>query len=115
MEGETYYATLLSATDSTGPWSYRSEVYDGQEVMWTAFHNYQDIDGFISSATMRTAESQTFMGLLSAQTFKLLLYFPNYDRMIVSENIYGVPLTAFALTPGLGYSNTSVAAQRLCR
>jgi len=91
LEGETYYATLLSATDSTGPWSYRSEVYDGQEGdVWTTFHNYQDIDGFYFLGHYEDCtESQTFTwGYYPPQTFKLLLYFPEYDRMIVSENIY---------------------------
>lgn len=88
------YVTLLSKTDSTGPYS----VYDGDpnharypeedqdDAVWEKFVAYRDKDGFYFLQYFKQAEAGTPFrwGYYPPRTFKILLYFPDSGRFAVS-------------------------------
>lgn len=85
LEGEEYYATLLSETDSTGPWSYGVPCYDWQEPeIWEKFSGYEDPDGFYFLGFYEecTETAELNWGYYPPQNFKVLLYFPEYDCLV---------------------------------
>ena len=100
LEGETYYVTLLSEKDSTGPWSKHetleeaSQSYGGpktiQEEAWTAFNQYEDEDGFYFLGCLENGSyaHQFQWTYYPPETFKVLLYFPESGAFAVTEDIY---------------------------
>ena len=89
LEDETYFVTLLSQAESTGPWSKRDD-YDGPDDMWLKFNNYQDEDGFYFLGEYKDcSDSDEFKWVYyPPSTFKILIYFPEYERFVVSADIY---------------------------
>jgi uncharacterized membrane protein (Fun14 family) len=95
LEGETYYATLLSETSSTGPYSavgrfqgdYRYDGDDDDYEIWQKFVDYEDEDGyyFLQYFNECTETSQFRWGYHPPQKFKILVYFPGQDSFAVSE------------------------------
>lgn len=92
LEQENYYATLLSDKDSTGPWSksVRYETYYGDEAIWEKFDIYSDVDGFyFLGCFLDCSDTDNFKWTYyPPSTFKILIYFPEYDRFIVSAGTY---------------------------
>lgn len=98
LEGTTYYATLLSSVASTGPYSAidRQEAHalygksDGDSEIFLKFAEYRDSDGYyflqyFEECTRTRRFSWTYH---PPQSFKLLLYFPETDRFVVSGERY---------------------------
>jgi len=95
LEGEAYYATLLSETSSTGPYSavgrfqgdLRYEKDDDDYEVWQKFVDYEDEDGyyFLQYFEDCTRTSQFRWGYYPPQKFKILVYFPDLDNFVVSE------------------------------
>lgn len=96
LEGERYYATLLSANESTGPFSAprggENALYqqgDEDYDIFQKFAEYQDTDGFyflqyFQNCTDTARFSWTYY---PPQEFKVLLYFPGQDRFVASERL----------------------------
>lgn len=98
LEGENYYVTLLSKTDSTGPYSaitrgsdyvlYESgdEDYD----IFLKFAGYADEDGYYFLQYFKNCGgSQRFAWTYYPPgNFKILVYFPDYDAFAVSAEAY---------------------------
>lgn len=92
LEGQTYYATLLSNRDSTGPWYVGDYYYDymGPEAVWQAFTDYTDPDGyyflnFFGDCT----QTQEFRWTYYPPTeFKVLLYFPETGEFLSSPGTF---------------------------
>lgn len=92
LEGESYYATLLSETPSTGPWSADGEYYAwmGDQAAFDAFLGYQDPDGFYFLSWMQDCSEDATLRwtYYPPQRFKLLLYFPETGQFLSSREIY---------------------------
>ncbi len=98
LEGETYYATLLSKTDSTGPYSAIAEksdhaMYksgDADYDIFVKFANYKDEDGyyFLQYFTNCGANHRFSWTYYPPGNFKILVYFPAYDTFAVSGAAY---------------------------
>lgn len=92
LEDEIYYVTLLSQTDSTGPWSWSEDYaeYYGEKAAWDAFQHYKDPDGyFFLGCFSDCSESDLFQwNYYPPATFKILIYFPAYERLVVSSETY---------------------------
>lgn len=88
LEGQTYYATLLSDRDSTGPWYVGDHYYDymGPESVWQAFSDYSDPDGYyFLNFFADCTESQEFRWTYYPPSeFKVLLYFPETGEFVSS-------------------------------
>lgn len=95
-EGRTFYVTLLSKTDSTGPYSVLGkfgdhESYEGDSeeayAAYRAFVGYEDPDGFyfLQYQTPCVGNDTFTWGYHPPQTFKILLYFPDNKTFAVSE------------------------------
>ena len=91
---EVCYLTLLSQTESTGPWSkydsfaaYRDSYGnpEADEAIWTAFNDYQDADGFyFLGCYSEVTGGQVFhWGYYPPDTFKVLAYFPESGTFAV--------------------------------
>ncbi len=99
LEDETYYATLLSRTESTGPFSVLEDgnTKDSNYVKnsedyhaYLKFLGYEDADGFFF---LQFLQNCTYTHKLSwtyypPQEFKILLYFPKTDAFVISEESY---------------------------
>jgi len=92
LDGETYYATLLSSTVSTGPYSTGRDYqeYMGNHEAFLKFSGYGDADGyyflrFYKDCSETNRFSWTYY---PPQKFKILLYFPETDTFIASNEIY---------------------------
>jgi len=98
LEHEKYYVTLLSKFPSTGPHSVLNEnknnqrYHEGDEKyeIWKKFLSYKDKDGFyfLQYFTDCTDTSKFVWGYFPPSKFKILLYFPEHDRYIESEEVY---------------------------
>lgn len=92
LKQESYYVTLLSEKASTGPYSKSNEYRPsyGSEEIWRKFSQYPDADGFYFLGFFSDcSDTDTFKWTYyPPATFKILLYFPEYDRFIVSPDIY---------------------------
>jgi hypothetical protein len=92
LEQEHYYVTLLSDKESTGPWS-KSDTfkpwYENKEI-WKKLNAYEDTDGFYFLGCFSDcSETDTFKWTYyPPYTFKILIYFPEYDRFVVSADAY---------------------------
>ena len=94
IEGETYYGTLLSLRDSTGPasaWNGNPDYAnyhpgeDGYDI-WLKFVEYQDTDGyfFLQWLWDCSENNQLNWTYYPPTAFKILLYFPETDTFYVS-------------------------------
>ena len=92
MGEELCYGTLLSKNKSTGP----SSAWDGNEEhiynydldieIWRKFVEYKDSDGyyFLQEGWKVSETKQIAWTYYPPQSFKILLYFPEYDTFAVS-------------------------------
>lgn len=93
MGDQLCYGTLLSESDSTGPFS----VWDGEEDhivnydlpedIWKAFTNYKDNDGyyFLQQGWLCSENKQLEWTYYPPSRFKILLYYPESNAFIISE------------------------------
>ena len=92
LEGETYYATLLSQREQYGPWSAQGDYQDwhGDRAAWEAFRAYEDPQGFyfLEHFTDCTETGQFSWTYYPPEVFKVLVYFPQYDSYAVTEDSY---------------------------
>jgi hypothetical protein len=98
FENEKYYVTLLSEVTSTGPHSVLGEHPDNQRYhkgdeayeIWEKFVSYKDKDGyhFLQYFSDSTETSQFIWGYYPPPKFKILLYFPKYNKFAISEEVY---------------------------
>jgi len=99
LSGEIYYAALLSSEESTGPYSALNdsnqkyaryqEGVEGYDI-FLKFAEYKDTDGFyflqfFQDCSQTQKLSWTYH---PPQEFKILLYFPETNRFIVSDESY---------------------------
>ena len=116
IQGETYYGTLLSLRDSTGPasaWNgkddYPSWYPEEERHIWEKFIHYQDADGYyFLQAWWNCSESNQLNWTYYPPTsFKVLLYFPETDTFYVSpvyeryafDSYFTVDLSAYDTAP----------------
>lgn len=92
VDDKKYYVTLLSQEKSTGPFGYYDEEtrepYQGENLeIWRKFQDYQDIDNFyfLSFFSGLSGEGKYRWGYHPPRTFKMLIYFPEQDKFIVSK------------------------------
>ena len=117
IEGETYYGTLLSLRDSTGPasaWNgdpdyahYHPED-EGYDI-WRKFVEYQDMDGyyFLQWFWDCSEGNRLNWNYYPPTSFKILLYFPETDTFYVSpvyeryafDSYFTVDLSAYDTDP----------------
>ena len=117
IQGETYYGTLLSLRDSTGPasaWNGNPDYAryhpgdEGYEI-WQKFVEYQDIDGyyFLQEWWDCSESNQLNWTYYPPTPFKILLYFPETDTFYVSpvyeryafDSYFAVDLSAYDSDP----------------
>ena len=96
LDGERWYATLLSETDSTGPY-YVFERFDKASPeeraekeanpAWRAFQQYEDADGyyFLQFTAEGAGDGVFRWTYYPPSRFKVLLYLPDTDAYVVSE------------------------------
>ena len=117
-----YYGTLLSLHDSTGP----ASAYDGNNMsyygedveIWQRFVDYVDADGFwyLQEDWSCQGNDSFKWGYYPPSTFKVLLYFPEYDSFISTgiyeryafDTYYEVDLTGIDISKGASIENTHV-------
>lgn len=117
IEDVTYYGTLLSKRDSTGPasaWDGNPEYarsYPGDEDydIWLKFVEYQDADGyyFLQEWWDCSETNQLNWTYYPPTPFKILLYFPETDTFYVSpvyeryafDSYFTVDLSAYDTDP----------------
>ncbi len=99
LEGQSYYATLLSSEKSTGPFSalndsshkrIRYQSGDKDYDIFLKFAKYQESDDFYFLQYFKncTQTNQFSWTYYPPQTFKILLYFPDTDSFMISANQY---------------------------
>lgn len=98
LENETYYATLLSKSKSTGPNSAvtpeEAANYQGnspeEQTAYQKFAAYQDPDGyyFLDFIQDCSGSNQLRWGYFPPSEFKILLYFPAQDSLAVSRSAH---------------------------
>lgn len=94
IEEEPYYVTLLSKDNNVGPWSTNTKYHEGyrnaSKEVWEKFKQYQDVDGFSFIGFYdRCTKNQPFRwGYYPPAEFKILVYLPKQDKMIISKNTY---------------------------
>ena len=92
LEGKTYYATLLSERESTGPATAypkaNARYYEGKDgyEIWKKFVEYEDCDGyfFLQEFWDLSEKNEFRWGYYPPNPFKILLYFPEYDAFVTS-------------------------------
>lgn len=88
------YLTLLSQTETTGPWSKQESFAaskdsygdpEADEAVWTAFNDYEDADGFYFLGCYgEVTGGQVFCwSYYPPDTFKALAYFPDSGTFAV--------------------------------
>ena len=94
LEGEVYYATLLSNVESTGPWSvgggHSGEKTGVDGEAWESFRDYPEKDGFYFLGFQEECTQTHTMtwGYYPPQEFRILLYFPQYGTFADSGEVY---------------------------
>ena len=98
LEGKTYYVTLLSSVESTGPFSALNDNNnyahynkgDEDYEIFLKFAGYQDNEGFYFLQFFKdcTQTHQFSWTYYPPKVFKILLYFPETDSFVVSDTIY---------------------------
>jgi len=92
----TYYVTLLSKTNTTGPYSASTDENDRyyyycdneqEEAVADKFLDYQDIDGYYYLQFMQKCEgNDTFVwGYYPPNDFKVLIYIPQNNKFFISS------------------------------
>lgn len=96
LDGERWYATLLSETDDTGPY-YVFEKFDKaspeeraekeSNPAWLAFQRYEDADGyyFLQFTAEGAGDGVFRWTYYPPSRFKVLLFFPDNNAYVVSE------------------------------
>ena len=85
---EEYFVTLLSKRKSSGPHYYYE---DGEPLkgdypeIWQKFQDFEDNYYFLQNYKKLTKEETYTWGYMPPRDFKVLVYFPSLDKMIVSE------------------------------
>lgn len=88
------YLTLLSQTETTGPWSKQESFAaskdsygnpEADEAIWTAFNDYEDADGFyfLGCYGEVTGGQMFCWSYYPPDTFKVLAYFPDSGTFAV--------------------------------
>lgn len=88
------YLTLLSQTETTGPWSKHKSFAaskdsygnpEADEAIWTAFNDYEDADGFyfLGCYGEVTGGQMFCWSYYPPDTFKVLAYFPDSGTFAV--------------------------------
>lgn len=88
------YLTLLSQTETTGPWSKHESFAaskdsygnpEADEAVWTAFNDYEDADGFyfLGCYGEVTGGQMFCWSYYPPDTFKVLAYFPDSGTFAV--------------------------------
>lgn len=101
LEGQKYYAALLSEEKSVGPhdaYDGTNPYYDkdnldaysnGEELyeIWKKFLTYEDADGFYFLQDFEEGNGDDTLrwGYYPPEVFKILLYFPEEDSFVVSD------------------------------
>lgn len=118
IEEETYYATLLSERESTGP----ASAYDGGYAsyragdegydIWKKFVEYEDSDGyyFLQEFWECSDDNEFRWGYYPPTPFKILLYFPEYDSFAVSGIYERYAFDSYYTVDLEGYDIQSVTA-----
>lgn len=98
LKGQTYYATLLSITETINPnKEFAEEVYGPRDEVWIGdkdillkFSNYKDVDGyyFLQNFTNCTKGHNLKWSEHIPAKFKILIYFPDCDAFVVSAIAY---------------------------
>lgn len=92
LENENYYVTLLSEKKSTGPYSSDNEYreYLGSREVWDKFKSYSDSDGyfFLGHFSDCSDDDVYKWTYFPPYKFKILFYFPEYDRFVVSSESF---------------------------
>ena len=116
IQGETYYGTLLSLRDSTGPASawdgtsdYPEWYPEDEKGIWEAFIQYEDVDGyyFLQEWWDCSESNQLNWTYYPPVSFKILLYFPETESFYVSpvyeryafDSYFTVDLSDYATGP----------------
>ena len=91
LEGQNYYVTLLSKSNSSGPWD-DSRGYDpatGKHI-WEAFNTYKDKDRyyFLGYYEDCSGKDSFTWGYWPPEKFKILIYLPDTKEFIVSTESY---------------------------
>ncbi len=121
LDGKIYYTTLLSREKSTGPFSALNDsnhtyvhYQEGDEdyEIFLKFAGYHDVDGyyFLQFFKNCTGSNQFSWTYYPPQDFKILLYFPETDRFIISDNHY--ERYAFDSYFTAEVSDTSISAEK---
>lgn len=91
LSGETYYVTLLSKSDSTGPYSADTphehiSMDEGDLPVWQKFWDYADSDGYyFINFLLKANDTDKFVwGYYPPSDFKILIYLPRTDTFISS-------------------------------
>ena len=119
VDETTYYATLLSENDSSGPW-YVEKVfhdyidYNGPKPIYDKFNSFEDTDGFYFLGFIDdcTEDNQLRWSYYPPKHFKVLLYFPETDQFVCCDTImeryaFDSHFTA-RLTDSSGTSGTTI-------
>ena len=123
IEGQTYYGTLLSLYDSTGPasaWNGNPDYAhyhpgdEGYEI-WKKFVEYEDSDGyyFLQEWWNCSETNQLNWTYYPPTSFKILLYFPETDTFYVSpvyeryafDSYFTVDLSAYDTDPIMAHQS----------
>ena len=122
IEGETYYGTLLSLRESTGPasaWDGKSDYPEWhpeeEQGIWEAFLHYEDADGyyFLQEWWDCSESNQLNWTYYPPASFKILLYFPETDSFYVSpiyeryafDSYFTVDLSAYDTAPIMAHQS----------
>lgn len=103
--GGTYYATLLSKGIATGPaFAYIEDDHSAEvtaerykDEIWGAFQSYRDEDGYyyLQNNWKLTGNDTFCWGYYPPNEFKILLYFPETGRYLVSEPLERYAFNAY--------------------
>ena len=97
LKGQTYYATLLSITESVNPYNEHIRETDGalydsgaMSNIALKFSNYKDVDGyyFLQRYSDCTNSHNLHWSRYIPAKFKILIYFPDCDAFVVSAMAY---------------------------
>jgi len=92
FDGQTYYVTLLSDGSSYGPWNPDAEYdeYRGDKAVWDKFAGYDDPDGFMFLGNFQdcTETDRFSWTYYPPEVFKILVYFPDTDELLVLPEVY---------------------------
>ena len=122
IQGETYYGTLLSLRDSTGPASawdgtsdYPEWYPEDEKGIWEAFIQYEDVDGyyFLQEWWDCSDTNQLNWTYYPPTPFKILLYFPETDTFYVSpvyeryafDSYFTVDLSSYDTDPIMAHQS----------